>query len=206
MISKMYKAISLLLAAVFLLAACAPAQVTPNPADVQKQVASAVAMTVEAQNAQTQAAQPTITSTTEPTSTVAATITPILPTATPFVVTPPSSGGGSSGGGVAPTYKYACDVVGQRPRDNTEFHPGDSFDVKWTIVNTGTETWPAGYDLKYYSGPRMTSATVVQLPEIKPGKTYSVVFDAQAPAEKGFQVMTWTISGFCFPYVAIVVK
>ncbi len=194
--------------------ACSPAapsqqsnqqiQNTQSPQNVQSDIETAVAQTVEAQNqvgtfvAQTMAAQATNTPT--PTATLFS-----LPTVTPFVVSTPTVRPGS-GGGSPPKAEFACDVIHQRPYDNEEFLHGQEFDIKWTILNTGTKTWPAGYDLKYLSGPRMTNAGTVQLPSMDPGDQFSVVFDAVAPDEPGFQVMTWVVQGqLCFPYVAIIV-
>jgi Ig-like domain from next to BRCA1 gene len=187
-----------------LLAACAPGI---SPEQVQMQVQTGVAQTVEAQNgmatsvAMTVAAMiPTATLTPSPTDIPLdiPTLTPVIPIAsvTPFV----SSGGG---GGSSTKAKYACDVQ-TRPFDNTAYKPGDPFDIKWIITNTGTATWEAGKDLEYYSGPQMTTHGGVQLPEMEPGDTYTLTADANAPEEKGFHVMTWKLEGgFCWPYVAI---
>ncbi len=207
MTSKIRGTLSLLLAAAFLLAACAPApapsvQATPDLG----QIATAVAATIMAGQTATAAAQPSPTPTlmVEP-----PTATPIIPTATPFVIVTATSSGNGGGGGGGTTTKpaYACDVIHQRPFDNSTFHPGDDFDLKWTIVNTGTATWPAGTDFKYLSGPHMVGQTFLELPEMKPGAQYSVVWDGNAPDAKGFQVMTWIVQGgFCYPYVAIIVE
>ena len=205
-----YILVVLVVAAV--LAGCAPGQ---SPQLIQSDIGTSVAQTVEAQNQMgtsvslTITAQaPTATETSTPTSISIdiPTLTPIFDTPTPFVVVPPSGGGG--GGGGSSTGNFACDPdTGKKPRDNTVFRPNDPFDIKWTIINTGTKTWPAGKDFDYFSGPHMTTATSSpELPEIKPGKSYSITFDANAPAEKGFQVMTWKVEGgFCYPYVAIFV-
>jgi hypothetical protein len=180
------------------------AQNTQSPQDVQSEVETAVAQTIEAQNqvgtfvAQTMEAQATATFT----------VTPItIPTLTPFVIsTPTNRPGGNGGGGAPPKPDYACDVIHVRPYDNTEILHGQGFDIKWTILNTGAKIWPAGKDLKYYSGPKMTSAGTVQIPELDPNEQFSVVFDATAPDEPGLQVMTWVVEGqLCFPYVAIIV-
>ncbi len=202
---KIRGTLSLLLAAVFVLAACAPApaptvQSTPD----LNQIATAVAATVMAGQTATAAAQPPA----SPTFVPLPTDTPIIPTATPFVIVTATSSGSSGGGGSGTTKPaYACDVIRQRPFDNSTFHPGDDFDVKWTIVNTGTATWPAGTDFKYLSGPHMVGQTFLELPEMKPGAQYSVVWDGNAPDAKGFQVMTWIVQGgFCYPYVAIIVE
>jgi hypothetical protein len=133
--------------------------------------------------------------------------TPSLPSATPFVIASPTKSSSGGGGGSVITYSYACDVIRQRPRDNAVFKPGDSFDVKWTIINTGTATWEAGYDLVYSSGPQMTGAIYFELPRMEPGDQWSIVMDAAAPMEKGHQVMAWKLQGgFCWPYVAIDVE
>ncbi|MGE5251576.1 MAG: NBR1-Ig-like domain-containing protein [Bacteroidota bacterium] len=193
-----------ILAAVFLLAACSPAPVTPtDQVNIGDQVATSVAATVMALQSATAAAQPPATNTPVPEP---ATPTPVLPTATPFVVPTATSFSTHSGGGTT-SLTYACDVIRQRPFDNTVFHPGDKFDIKWTILNTGTATWRAGTDLAYSSGPRLTRANIVEMPEMKPDDQFSVVFDAQAPQEPGRYVMVWKVQGgFCFPYVAITVE
>ncbi len=100
--------------------------------------------------------------------------------------------------------------IQKRPYDNTEIRTGDPFDIKFIIKNTGTTTWEAGLDLIYWSGPDMTTTgfPLIELPEMKPGDQFSVgPYDAVAPNEKGFQVMTMKLEGgFCWPYVAIIVK
>lgn len=190
-----------------MLAACAPAQ---SADEIQAQIKTAVALTVAAQDTQTAAAQPAATMTLTPTAIplVIPTLPALFPSSTPFVISPPSSGGGGGGGGgPSPQAQYACDVI-TRPFDNSEFHSGEEFDIKWTIVNTGTATWDAGFDLAYFSGPHMASPeTTIELPKVKPGESYFVLLDGTAPNGKGFHVMTWKLQGgWCFPYIAIIVK
>ncbi len=203
------------LAVIVLLSACQPAVPTQDPEDAANQVATSVALTVAAQNAQTQAAvTPTAeaTNTTLPTQTeegAVASPTPLetatsLATATAIVL-PTSSGGG--GGGTTTQREYSCDTIRRRPLDNTSFRPGDTFDIKWTIVNTGNRTMVAGLDLKYNSGTQMTSRTRVELPELKPGAQFAVDFDAVAPTREGTYIMTFVVEGqLCYPYVAIIVE
>jgi hypothetical protein len=103
-----------------------------------------------------------------------------------------------------PQADYACSVL-TRPYDRTAFKPGDPFDIKWIITNTGAKTWSAGRGLNYMSGPHLTTRGGVELPKMEPGDTFSFSADANAPLEKGFYVMTWKVEGgFCYPYVAIV--
>lgn len=202
-----------IMAVIFLLAACAPAASAPtqDPAIVQQLIEQSVALTVAAQNAQTLEAQaliPAATNTPLPTQT--AEVAPAIPTATPFVIVPPTLApvtGGGGGGVPAPKPEFACDIINQKPFDNEVFKPNADFDIKWTIVNTGTRTWAAGKDLKYFSGPEMTTTKFVELPQMKPGDKFSVVFDAKAPSNIGFHVMTFVLEGpICYPYVAINVE
>lgn len=217
----MHKTWIVLILLTFVIASCLPGQspeevqslietAVAQTAAAQKQIEESVALTVAAQNA---LSTPTETPTATPTSTALSfpTLTP-SPTVTPIPVNPPSGGGGSGGGGGFTPRDYSCDIVGRRPFDNSEYNGGDKFDVKWTIVNTGTQTWNPGYDVKYFSGPHMATVNLVEIPvQMKPKDKYSIVMDANAPTDKGFQVMTWTVSGdgsaqLCYPYVAIIVR
>lgn len=200
------------LAMVFLFSACVPAAPTQSPEDIANQVATSVALTVAAQNAQTQAAQsavPPATNTTLPTQTeaVVSSPTPVLPTATNTAVVLPTSSGGGGGGGSVAKPEFACDAINRRPFDNEIFRPNDDFDIRWTIVNTGTKTMQAGIDLRYSSGPELTSRKIVELPELEPGEEYVVDFDAKAPEKPGRYVMIFHVEGgLCFPYTAIIVE
>ena len=205
------------MAVIVLLAACQPqpAPPTQDPNEVVNEIATSVALTVAAQNAQTQAAvspTPEVTNTTLPTQTpegVVETPTPLatftaLPTVTAVVAT---SSGGGGGGGTTTQREYSCDTIRRRPFDNTIYRPGDKFDIKWTIVNTGTKTMVAGLDLKYNTGTQMTSRTRVELPELKPDAQFAVDFDAVAPEKEGTYIMTFVVEGgLCYPYVAIIVE
>jgi len=208
-----------------LLVACAPGQPTPDPAEIeaaiqtsvaqtveaQGEIATSVAMTVAAKEAEDAASQPTATSVPP---TAVPTLTPVLPSATPFPTNTSSSGGGgsSSGGGGTGTYEYSCDPdIQKRPFDNTEFKPGDHFDVKFTIKNTGTSAWEAGKDLVLLGNAGNTLVAppgTIQLPRMEPGDLFAVgPFDAIAPADSGHYVVDFKLEGgFCYPYVAFNVR
>lgn len=111
---------------------------------------------------------------------------------------------------------YTCHIINQKPFDDTPFRSGDSFDIKWTIVNTGTRRWEDGTYLEYQNGPQMTGETQIKLPRLKPGGKYDVVLDATAPSKSGMQIMVWAVVGpgtvkdssywMCYPYTRIIVK
>ena len=198
------------LAVIFLLAACAPAQVpTPDPDEIANQVATSVALTVASQNLETEQAAPAATNTPVPTDTPVVVDTPtlVLPTVTPIVIVPPTSVPGGGGGGTVVQANYSCTVTGRRPYDYQIFKPGDDFDVRWTIVNNGRRTMVAGLDLKYSVGEQFVSVDRVELPELEPGEDYTVDFDAVAPNRPGNYIMTYIVEGgLCYPYAAITVE
>jgi len=187
-------------------AACGPAPTGLSPEQVQVQVATGVAATVEAMNsmgtgvAMTVAAvQPAAAATLAPTDVplFLPSLTP-LATVTPFVVQ--SGGGGASG---AKPATYSCSWTEVKPRFNT-FSPGDAIDVKWIITNTGSKDWVAGKDFDFVSGTQMSSYTGQQFPALKSGDQITISFDANAPMEKGFYEMKFKVEGgLCFPALDI---
>lgn len=222
----MRKKILFLMLMLVLLAGCLPGQ---NPQDISSQVNTAVAQTMQA-NAeiaksveQTVAAQqPVFTATTEFTATAEPTLeafvvftdTPI-PTITPVKSSGGGGGGGGGGSSSSPSSPYSCAVVAEKPFDGATFKSGDSFDKSWTIKNTGTVTWDAGWDFEYRGGTDISPTgdfTIGQ--QVKPGETITLVIEVEAPAvapkDSGkIFVMTWSLndgSHFCLPYVAIKVE
>jgi hypothetical protein len=206
--SKLIPLLMILL--VFLLTACSLGQavpVAPLPT-----IESTTQAPIEA--TATGSEMPTVvppTNTPLPTQTATLTPTMALPTSTIVPPTPTNTT-------VAATQEstFACDIIDSSPSDDKQFHSGDSFDIKWTIVNTGTEKWKDNTILKYQSGPKMTSVTKIVLPDLKPGGQYDVLLDATATGKSGRQVMVWAVIGpdksgaaaywMCYPYTRIVIK
>jgi hypothetical protein len=210
----MRKTMFILVALLFLVTACLPAQ---NTQDLDSRVNTAVAETMAVENrisnsveqtvvAQSPLASPTAVSAADTaftfTETPSPTFTPfVIDTFTPVPVVPTATR-------VSTQAQYACAVINRRPFDLSEYNPGDKFDIKWTIVNIGTKAWVAGIDVKYYSGPKMAGVNRVQIPKVmNPNDTYTIVMDGTAPDAKGRQVMQFAVDGpMCYPYVAIIVK
>ena len=200
--------LAFVIAMIFLISACMFGQSVTDTEKFTNLVMTSVALTVTAFP----------TSTPMPTDTPSLTPTEIIPTiqftAVPNFIFPTST---SVGIGV-PTARtdYVCDIINQKPFDDTSFRPGNSFDIKWTIVNTGTQRWEDGTYLEYQSGPQMTEKIQIKLPRLKPGGQYDVVLDAIAPSKSGMQIMVWAVNGpgtvkdssywMCYPYVRIIVK
>lgn len=196
--------LSFVITTTFLIIACGLGQPESNSEEFSNLVVTSVAETLTA----------IPTSTPAPTDTPSPTPTEIIPTiqftAIPTFVLPTIT--------LTQTAKsdYVCDIIDQKPFDDTSFRPGDSFDIKWTIVNTGTQKWQDETYLEYQDGPQMTEKTEIKLPKLKPGGKYDVVLDAIAPSESGMQVMVWAVIGpgtikdstywMCYPYVRIIVE
>ena len=61
------------------------------------------------------------------------------------------------------------------PKDGTHVKAGQSFDITWNLLNTGTTTWTTDYVLRFFSGTNFT----------KPGKTRYYLQQPVAPNTVG---------------------
>ena len=165
-----------------LFSACGTKQPT---IDIEAQKTS-FALTADAQAILTQAAQPTSTPTLEPTSTPTATET-LAATPTKTAGTPTATQAVISG-------NDAGQWIAQDPADNTEFAPGETFTVTWTIENTGTSTWTTDYYVKFISDEQMDAADQVFLPyNVPPGTNVQVSVEFKAPSTAGEYKSTWSL-------------
>lgn len=192
----------LLIAAIFSLAgACVLTQPEPTPEEFANEVGTSVALTLTALPTEiipTDTPAPTATEFVPPTE------TPTLPPTVPPTVT------------ATARPEYACSIIDQRPFDDSTFERNGDFDVKWTLVNTGTQRWESGTYMEYLSGPRMTEVSRRELPRLRPREEYEVILDAAAPDELDRQVMVWAVYGpdedddgeyvLCYPYIRIIVE
>ncbi len=203
MVKESRKAILVVLACAALLAACAPTQ---NPQQVQSEIGTGVALTVQAQNdmgtavAQTLTAEAPLPSATSSPTLVLLTLPTLtaLPTVTPFVVVP--SGGGGGGSTAA---QYACTFSEVKPLINV-FKPGDPIDIVWIITNTGTKDWPEKKDLDFQSGTRFSPYGGEELPPLESGERVTISFEGNAPDEPGYYHMNFKVEGgLCFPFIDI---
>ena len=163
-----YKAFLVMVALVLLMNACG------GSSQNQSEIATAVAQTVQAQNALTEVAGiPTLTSVPS-TPSVDITMTPgadiILPTAT-FTLAP------------NPGCTLSANLIQEDPPDGTLLKPGESFLKTWWLQNTGTCTWDSTYKLVYWDGDLIGAAVSYPLPVVvAPGETKEIPILLQAPA------------------------
>ena len=163
-----YKAFLVMVALVLLMNACG------GSSQNQSEIATAVAQTVQAQNALTDVAGiPTLTSVPS-TPSVDITMTPgadiILPTAT-FTLAP------------NPGCTLSANLIQEDPPDGTLLKPGESFLKTWWLQNTGTCTWDSTYKLVYWDGDLIGAAVSYPLPVVvAPGETKEIPILLQAPA------------------------
>jgi hypothetical protein len=228
MFSKKVTLLGLLIFIFVLVTACAPSQ--PAPAAeaqipqgavetsvaatlsvLENQVASMVEATLQALPTNEPAATATqvFTPTSEPTPTVLVQITEV-PTFTPI---PPIPTRSSVVRQPTAVQEYACAVFSQKPKDYVVMSPRQEFDMKWTLLNTGTKTWTDhSTDYKYVRGERMHQyADVYDINKhVGPGGKLEITLDMVAPKEKGTHVTYWGLANgsqhFCQFYIIVVVQ
>ena len=171
---------------------------------------------------------PTATDTVTPSITPTPTVTFIykLYTDTPIPSETPTisftvEGGGSSGEGgedagpdksVFTGKEWTCGQVGVFPPKNTEYKVKSRFTVYWTLMNTGTKTWPlTGVDFVYSGGYRHEGTKIQDFGlTIPPGGKITVSATFVAPKRPGeFQTIFHLMVGkrdFCgvnYPFIII---
>jgi len=136
------------------------------------------------------------------------TFTPITPTLSPTSTpTPPPTLSPTPAPYVALTPEYSCDTINEQPPYNTEIKRGRKFKVSFTLVNTGSNTWPEGVELVLDSNPYNTvdvPTPLQQIPRVQPLGTVNIgPFDAVAPEEPGYYVISFELgNGICWPYIS----
>ena len=67
--------------------------------------------------------------------------------------------------------------------------------MTWTLKNTGTSTWTAGYLLRYYSGATFGALKEIAMGrEVLPGGVIDISIDMKAPAIPGSYRSDWVMS------------
>lgn len=72
------------------------------------------------------------------------------------------------------------------------FQPGETFQVVWTLENTGDCTWNSGYALKLLGGEIISDESTLPLASaVNPGGSTTLSVDMQAPAQPGNYISAW---------------
>ena len=153
-------------------------------------IATAVAMTVSAQ--ETQKAQATATPVpTEagPTSTPEAVDVTSTPVKAPTFA-PPTAPGPVGGGDPC----LLANLIWEDVPDGTIMEPGETFWKTWRLKNNGTCTWNSAYKIVYWSGDLMGGLLEYQFPEVVgPGEEVDIKLWLRAPAANGNYSGYWKL-------------
>jgi len=155
-----------------LLAACN----FPMAQDSEEKLATTVAQTVEALEAEIE--QPEL---------VFPTVEPLAATATPMptIEVEPTS--------TSQPCLFAAFVT-ETVKDKTKFSPSETFTKSWTLKNTGSCTWTKDYRIVFSSGDQMGGPDKQDLPAVtKPGETVTIELDLTAPAQAGTYKGVWKL-------------
>ncbi len=197
---------------VFLISACLPGQ---NEAEFESRVQTAIALTMQVNEQVARNVSNTLTALAPIASpTPVATDTPavtdtleplIIDTDTPF---PPLIFPSDTPAPARTQPPYSCYISTLSPKSGLEVNPGDSFEIRWIVVNTGTARWNAGVDVKFAGGVNLTGPSRVEIPvPMNPGDQYKIVLTGKAPANGGLKYMSWKVDGpICYASVTIMVK
>jgi hypothetical protein len=153
-------------------------------------IATAVAMTVSAQETQKAEATPTPKPTKAgPTSTPEA--IEVTSTPTNASTTAPPTAPGPVGSGEP---CLLANLVGETIPDGTVMQPGETFTKTWELENNGTCTWNSSYKIIYWSGDLMGGLSEYSFPEVvPPGKTGTVSIVLKAPSSNGNTTGYWKL-------------
>jgi len=149
-----------------------------RPADDSARIATAVALTVQAQ------AVPTydlIWPSAAPTA-------PPLPSLTPAPVPTATLPAGTF------AHCASAGLISESPPDRTIFHPGQNFWKTWRLRNNSSCTWTPNYKLIFWGGERMGGLTQYNLPQtVSPSQTVDLSILLAAPAAAGTYKGEWKL-------------
>ncbi len=79
--------------------------------------------------------------------------------------------------------------------DGAAMPPGQRFTKVWRMLNNGTCSWGAGYQLALVGGEAMSNVNVVSAPNTLPGAMADVSVPMTAPTAPGLHVGHWRLRG-----------
>jgi hypothetical protein len=191
----------LLFGTILLLTACRPSE-PPEPTPDADMIRTAAVLTVEAELTQQALLNPTATSTEIPTPEPSATSN--VPTLMPIGEgtqttddngTNPALQTATQAPPPASTTPDKADWISNSPADGTVLQPGQSFEIKWTVKNSGTTTWNTTYAIRFFSGNITTAKNIYNFrSETKPDGTAEFIVEATAPTVPGDYYTWWKLT------------
>lgn len=159
---------------VFMVSACGS---TPQ---LQENISTAVAQTVQAQNSLTKIAEIPTSTPVPPLEITATTDLAVTNTSAPVVG--------------APGCTVSARLAGENPPDGALLKTGEYFWKTWSLENTGTCTWDNTYKLVYKSGDLLGGLTSYPFPQlVAPGEIKDVSIYLRAPDTEGDTIGYWQI-------------
>lgn len=155
-----------------------------SSASNQSVIATSVAMTVQAQNAQEAQRTPTLSPATD--------LPPLLaPPAPGATKAPPTAPAGGSANNFCTA---SASIVDANYPDGTIINQGDQFTKMWRVTNTGTCAWDSTWKIVFSSGDLMGGAYTYPFPQpAQPGETVDVPVVFYAPTADGGYQGNWDL-------------
>lgn len=87
-----------------------------------------------------------------------------------------------------------ANLVGETIPDGTIMQPGENFRKTWTLKNSGTCTWNSAYKIVYWSGDMMGGLAEYKFPEdTAPGDEVNITLLMKAPSSNGNFTSYWKL-------------
>lgn len=83
--------------------------------------------------------------------------------------------------------------VRDRIADGSRFQPGAAVDQRWTVRNSGTVPWGAGYELAWLAGEPLAETSALPVPATPPGAEVELPLAFKAPTTPGAYRSDWKL-------------
>ncbi len=169
---RRHKALGMMVGLILLVSACG------TSAQKDAIISTAVAQTVQAGSSLTKISS-------QPTISPLVTLSPAsgtTPTAAPTSVSAQSNPGCTT----------QASLVGENPPDSVLLKPGEAYWKTWTLLNTGTCTWTASYNLIFWNGDLMGGLSSYPLKDdVAPNEQKDISIYLKAPDTAGTYTGYW---------------
>lgn len=83
--------------------------------------------------------------------------------------------------------------ISQSPADGVVLQRNETFLIRWTLQNDGTNYWDSNYELRFIGGVPVTERDQIKSTDTKPGQTGDFYIWATTPGEPGNYVTRWNL-------------